>query len=252
MAVVGFGKQPGAAAVPLRAAPVEMRDRLLDGIAALRGDRAAARRRGLGRVGRPATSSRVERPRRPTTSAAPPSTSSPSTPGRSCRALPFDEIDVLIIEQGGKDISGTTLDPNVTGRFWVDGLADLPIAAGRARSCCSASPTSRAGNALGIGFADFVPASLAERDRLADRRTSTASPPAGSGVRRSRMPMVLPDEESCIRAALRCAAAAFDEPKRVVRIRRRCTSRGAGSATPCSPTCLPAARDRRLARLVAA
>ena len=43
-------------------------------------------------------------------------------------ALPFGAIDVLIIEQGGKDISGTTLDPNVTGRFWVDGLADFGMA----------------------------------------------------------------------------------------------------------------------------
>ena len=29
-------------------------------------------------------------------------------------ALPFPEIDVLVIEEGGKDISGTTIDPNVT------------------------------------------------------------------------------------------------------------------------------------------
>ena len=36
--------------------------------------------------------------------------------------LPFPQIDVLIVEQGGKDISGTTMDPNVTGRFSVHGL----------------------------------------------------------------------------------------------------------------------------------
>ena len=40
----------------------------------------------------------------------------------------------------------------------------------------------------------------------------------GSGVRRARLPMVLPDEESCIRAALSTCGKAFDEPKRVVRI----------------------------------
>ena len=40
-------------------------------------------------------------------------------------ALPFPQIDVLIVDKGGKDISGTTMDPNVTGRFWVHGLADM-------------------------------------------------------------------------------------------------------------------------------
>ena len=49
MAVVGFGKQPGAAQIH-SCGPVEMRDRLLDGIAALQGDRASARRRRLDRV----------------------------------------------------------------------------------------------------------------------------------------------------------------------------------------------------------
>ena len=44
----------------------------------------------------------------------------------------------------------------------------------------------------------------------------TAGP---SGVRRARMPMVLPDEDACVRAALSMCGRAIDEPKRVVRIR---------------------------------
>ena len=75
-------------------------------------------------------------------------------------ALPFGRIDVLIVEEGGKDISGTTMDPNVTGRFWVSGLAD-PASRRSVRSCCSTLTDVSEGNALGIGFADFVPASLA-------------------------------------------------------------------------------------------
>lgn len=43
----------------------------------------------------------------------------------------------------------------------------------------------------------------------------TAGP---SGVRRSRMPMVLRDEEACLKAALSMCGKAVDEPKRVVRI----------------------------------
>ena len=77
-------------------------------------------------------------------------------------ALPFDEIDVLIIEFGGKDISGTTIDPNVTGRFWVPGLDDLHKPRVAAIVLLELTDVSD-GNALGIGFADFIPASLANK-----------------------------------------------------------------------------------------
>src|SRR6185436_18898373 len=74
-----------------------------------------------------------------------------------------------------------------------------------------------AGNATGIGFADFVPVALAEQiDWEATYVNSFTA--GGSGVRRGRMPMVLPDEESCIRAALQTCGRPFAAPKRVVRI----------------------------------
>ncbi len=74
------------------------------------------------------------------------------------------------------------------------------------------------GNALGIGFADFIPAALAREIDWQKTYVNcfTAGP---SGLRRSRMPMVLPDEEACIRAALQMCGKGFDVPKRVVRIR---------------------------------
>jgi hypothetical protein len=74
-----------------------------------------------------------------------------------------------------------------------------------------------AGNVLGIGFADFIPASIANRIDFEKTYINcfTAGP---AGMRRSRMPMVLPDEESCIKAALSMCGRGVDEPKRVVRI----------------------------------
>ena len=131
-------------------------------------------------------------------------------------ALPFPEIDVLVIDEGGKDISGTTLDPNVTGRFWVNGLADLPSP--RVAMIVLLGQTAvTAGNVTGIGFVDFVPVSLAEQiDWEATYVNSFTA--GGAGVRRGRMPMVLPDDESCIRAALQTCGKPFDSPKKVVRI----------------------------------
>lgn len=214
MAVVGFGKQPGAAQIH-SCGPSEMRRRLLDGIGALRetgrllGGVASVESAGgnvveiagltADEVGGEAEVHLTERARE----LVPP--------------LPFDEIDVLIVERGGKDISGTTMDPNVTGRYWVHGLDDL--ARPRVATIVLLGITDvSAGNVLGVGLADFVPVSVAERIDWQKTYLNcfTAGP---SGVRRARMPMVLPDEDACVRAALSMCGRAIDEPKRVVRIR---------------------------------
>jgi hypothetical protein len=213
MAVVGFGKQPGAAQIHA-CGPVEMRDRLLAGVAALR-----ATGRLLGGVasveGPDGAVVRVEALGADEMGAAP--EMALSELARSfVPALPFPVVDVLIVERGGKDISGTTIDPNVTGRFWVHGLDDPPTPKVATIVLCDITDVS-AGNVLGIGLADFVPASLANKIDWAKTYLNcfTAGP---SGVRRSRLPMVLPDTTAAVRVALAMCGRAHDAPKRVVRI----------------------------------
>lgn len=213
MAVVGFGKQPGAALIHA-CGPIEMRDRLLDAAAALR-----ASGRLLGGVGS------IESPSGAVVhvealAADDIGTEREHELTEQARALvpvlPFDEIDVLIVEKGGKDISGTTIDPNVTGRFWVDRLDDFAKPHVYSMVLLSLTEIS-AGNALGIGFADFIPASLA--NQLDFQKTYVNCFTAGaSGMRRSRLPMVLPDEASCIKAALAMCGRGDQLPPRVVRI----------------------------------
>ncbi|MDA2967870.1 MAG: DUF2088 domain-containing protein [Actinomycetota bacterium] len=214
MAVVGFGKQPGAAQIH-SCGPLEMRERLLEGIDALR-----ATGRLLGGVASvesasgdivsvsALTSSQVggDEERRLTEMAR-----------DLVPLLPFNDIDVLIIERGGKDISGTTMDPNVTGRFWVHGLAETDQLRVGTIVLLGITEVS-AGNVLGIGLADFIPVSVAEQIDWQKTYLNcfTAGP---SGVRRSRMPMVLRDEEACVKAALSMCGRGVNEPKRVVRIR---------------------------------
>lgn len=213
MAVVGFGKQPGAAQIH-SCGPVEMRDRLLDGIDALR-----STGRLLGGIASVESASgavvRVD------------ALTAEEVGGDAEReltdlarqllpSLPYDEIDVLIIERAGKEISGTMMDPNVTGRFWVPGLADLDRPKVTAIVLLSLTELS-AGNALGIGFADFIPSALATSIDW-DKTYLNCFTAGPSGLRRSRMPMVLADEQACLRAALSMCGRAIDQPKRVVRI----------------------------------
>lgn len=213
MAVVGFGKQPGAAQIHARG-PVEMRDRLLDGIAALR-----ATGRLLGGVASlESTSGDVVRIEALTSDEVGGDVERELTDVARALvpALPFPEIDVLVIEQGGKDISGTTIDPNVTGRFWVHGLADGAAPDVSTIVLLGITPVS-GGNVLGIGFADFVPASVARQIDFVKTYVNCFT--AGiAGVRRSRMPMVLPTEDDCIKAAVSMCGRAVGDPVRVVRI----------------------------------
>lgn len=214
MAVVGFGKRPGAFLVH-SCGPVEMRDRLLDACAALR-----STGRLLGGIGSIESTRgevvRVEGLRRDDVGGD--YEHELTEYARSLvPALPFDRIDVLIVELGGKDISGTTMDPNVTGRFWVPGLGEPDRPDVGAIVLLDLTDVS-GGNALGIGFADFIPASLA--NKLDFEKTYINCFTAGpAGLRRSRLPMVLPDETACIKAAITMCGRGPDEPKRVVRIR---------------------------------
>lgn len=214
MAVVGFGKRPGAFLVH-SCGPVEMRDRLLDACAALRGTG-----RLLGGIGSiESTVGDIVRVEGLTADdvGGPREHELTEYARTLVPALPFEEIDVLIVELGGKDISGTTMDPNVTGRFWVPCLDDLQKPRVNAIVLLDLTDVSD-GNALGIGFADFIPASLANKLDFAKTYINcfTAGP---AGMRRSRLPMVLPDEAACLKAALTMCGRGPDEPKRVVRIR---------------------------------
>lgn len=214
MAVVGFGKQPGAAQIH-SCGPEEMRERLYAGITALR-----ATGRLLGGVASvESASGEVVRIAGLTATdvGGPLETELAELARTLVPPLPFDEIDVLIVERAGKDISGTGMDPNVTGRFWVHGLAD-PEKPRIATIVLLDITDVSAGNLLGIGLADFIPVRLAEKIDWQKTYVNcfTAGP---SGVRRSRMPMVLADDDACIKAALSMCGRAVTEPKRVVRIK---------------------------------
>lgn len=76
--------------------------------------------------------------------------------------LPFDEIDVLIVDQIGKDIAGTGMDTNVTGRNF-DLLGDFTTRPKVKRVFVRDLTEKTEGNATGIGLADFTTVRLVEK-----------------------------------------------------------------------------------------
>lgn len=77
--------------------------------------------------------------------------------------LPFDRGDLLIVDQMGKEISGTGMDTNVIGRKYHDKFAgpdELP----KIREIYVRSLTEKsAGNACGIGIAEYCHTNLARK-----------------------------------------------------------------------------------------
>jgi len=76
--------------------------------------------------------------------------------------LPFDEIDVLIVDRIGKDISGTGMDTNVTGRN-ADLLGDFTLKPRVKRVFVRDLTEKTEGNATGIGLADFTTTRLVQK-----------------------------------------------------------------------------------------
>lgn len=128
--------------------------------------------------------------------------------------LPLDDIDLLIVDQMGKNISGTGMDTNVIGRLRIQGEADPERPKIRYILACSLTEASH-GNALGIGLADLTTQRLVER---IDYKVMNENVITTSFIARGAVPIVLPNDRTAIDTALKCLWGVQPEDARVVRI----------------------------------
>lgn len=113
--------------------------------------------------------------------------------------LPFEEIDVLVIDRMGKDVSGPGMDPNVIGRM-VYGLNEPAPERPDIKRIFARSLTDPShGNAVGLGNADFIHADLYEAMDASKTLVNalTASTPRGA-----RTPPVVETDKAGVIAAL--------------------------------------------------
>lgn len=112
--------------------------------------------------------------------------------------LPFDQIDVLVVGELGKNYSGSGLDPNVIGRMLVETMPDLPSPVVTRLAVLDASEESH-GNLVGVGFADLTTERLVSRlDPPSFRINSLTS----RCLERSRIPITLATDRDVIREAV--------------------------------------------------
>ena len=112
--------------------------------------------------------------------------------------LPFDQIDVLIVGELGKNYSGTGLDPNVIGRQRVETMPDLPRPVVTRLAVLDLSAETR-GNALGIGLADLTTERVV---REIDPKPMRVNSMTSNFLTRARVPMSLPTDRDVIAACL--------------------------------------------------
>ena len=135
-------------------------------------------------------------------------------------ALPFEEIDLLIVDRLGKNVSGAGLDPNVTGR-WVNGYSSSlarearPAPFIRRIFVRELTPETH-GNATGIGLADVTTTRLV---RAMDARVTYMNALTALTPQCAKIPIHFETDREAIEMAL--ASLALSEPRsaRIVRIR---------------------------------
>jgi hypothetical protein len=133
--------------------------------------------------------------------------------------LPFAEVDLLIIDQLGKNISGAGMDPNVTNR-WVSGYLSTLVRPESAppfvkRIFVRGLTPETHGNGIGIGLADVTTTRLV---RELDMRVTGINALTSLTPNTAKIPIYFDTDREAIVRTLESVALPEGVEPRVVRI----------------------------------
>ncbi|WP_307343182.1 lactate racemase domain-containing protein [Caldalkalibacillus uzonensis] len=114
-------------------------------------------------------------------------------------SLPVDDIDLLIIEEMGKIYSGTGMDPNIIGRWRMNGLPE-PEVPNIKRIVVLDLAHQSFGNAMGVGLADFTTRKLFDKIDLHATYTNALT---STNLQRAMIPLIYPTEKDSIETAIK-------------------------------------------------
>ncbi|MDX9827554.1 MAG: lactate racemase domain-containing protein, partial [Spirochaetia bacterium] len=130
-----------------------------------------------------------------------------------CSRLYFDTLDVLIIDEIGKDISGSGFDTNIVGRY------HSPCISGGPRinriGILDISEKSK-GNGNGLGMADFISQSARDKFDFEQTYPNTLTATLTGAV---KIPMTLANDRLVMQACIKVAGLEDMSKVRMVRIR---------------------------------
>lgn len=126
--------------------------------------------------------------------------------------IPFRKVDIIVIDEMGKDISGTGMDSNVIGRSSTLGMWE-PYAE---RIVVLDLTHKSHGNTNGIGLADIITLKLFNKmdfEQTYPNAITSAEPKA------VKIPIVMPNDELAIKCAIKTCVGIGEEGVKLVRIK---------------------------------
>jgi hypothetical protein len=112
--------------------------------------------------------------------------------------LPFEQLDLLVIGELGKNYSGAGIDPNVVGRLLMEGQPEFESPRITRICVLDLSPESH-GNGTGVGIADLTTDRLLAQIDPAPFRMNNLT---ACFLWRSKLPFSFPSDRECLEAGL--------------------------------------------------
>jgi hypothetical protein len=144
-------------------------------------------------------------------------------------SLPARDIDVLIVQEIGKNISGDGMDPNITGRYLSPHVA--PHLTIRRIAVLDLTEETH-GNATGIGMADFITQRVVDKIDLEPTYMNGITAAITEG---SRLPMIMFTDRDAVWTAVLTSQRPATGDERIVYIRNTLLLREVAVSAPLVP-----------------
>ena len=113
--------------------------------------------------------------------------------------LPIEDLDIVVTQEMGKNISGTGFDTNVIGRLYINGQKE--IVKPRIKRLIVFDITEEShGNALGIGLADITTRHLVNKINYKDMYANTIT---STFLNRAKIPIIADSEKEAVEIAVK-------------------------------------------------
>ena len=129
--------------------------------------------------------------------------------------LPFDDVDLLIVDRIGKNISGVGMDANVVGRKFNDHAATAQDRTRCRRIFVRGLTEETSGNATGIGIAEFTTRRVVEQIDPVVTRINCIT---GNHPEAAMIPITFDTDQEAVEAALTTIGMIAPKNARIIQI----------------------------------
>ena len=131
-------------------------------------------------------------------------------------SLPFDEADIIIIDEMGKEISGTGFDTKVVGRIGLPLVTAEPQSPRIKRIVVCDLTEGSEGNAVGVGIADIITQRLLDKIDMDALNINTIT---GVCPEMGKIPLTLKNDKEALDIAIKCVGLIPKEKLKIMRIK---------------------------------